>query len=117
MIEELVSRVFATRNITHLFHWNTRSFAQHQALGEFYEALPGLIDVVVEDYQGAFDRIGMIPLANTRPLNLLEHLTEEAGWINTNMEALSRENEGVENRIQDLLGAYLHVLYKLRNLS
>lgn len=29
------------------------SFAQHMALGEVYEALPDLVDTVVEGYQGA----------------------------------------------------------------
>ena len=37
MIEELVSKVFSARNASHLAHWATKSYAEHQALGAFYE--------------------------------------------------------------------------------
>lgn len=36
MIEDLVARVFKTRNQAHLSHWKTKSFAEHQALGGVY---------------------------------------------------------------------------------
>jgi len=32
----------------HVHHWNTTSYAQHQALGEFYEKLSDLTDTFVE---------------------------------------------------------------------
>ena len=32
----------------HVHHWNTESYAQHQALGEFYEKLSDLADTFVE---------------------------------------------------------------------
>jgi len=32
----------------HVHHWNTDSYAQHQALGEFYEKLSDLADTFVE---------------------------------------------------------------------
>lgn len=39
------------------------SFAVHKALGEFYEAMPGLVDAVAEQYQGAREKILDIPAA------------------------------------------------------
>lgn len=32
----------------HIHHWNTDSYAQHQALGEFYDKLSDLADTFVE---------------------------------------------------------------------
>lgn len=32
----------------HIHHWNTSSYAEHQALGEFYEKLSDLADTFVE---------------------------------------------------------------------
>jgi len=32
----------------HVHHWNTTSYAQHQALGEFYDKLSDLADTFVE---------------------------------------------------------------------
>jgi hypothetical protein len=46
---------------THILHWQTKSFAEHMALGEFYEALPGLIDSLVEATQGATGEIIQFP--------------------------------------------------------
>ena len=34
-IHECVSRAFATRNDAHIAHWNTKSYAEHVALGDF----------------------------------------------------------------------------------
>ena len=37
MIEDLIARVFCTRNCAHLAHWASDSYAEHEALGSFYE--------------------------------------------------------------------------------
>lgn len=39
------------------------SYAAHKALGDFYEGMPGLIDSVAEQYQGAREKILDIPAA------------------------------------------------------
>lgn len=57
MIDELISRVFASRNATHIEHWRTKSYAAHIALGEFYDGVIDNIDGIVEAYQGAFDLV------------------------------------------------------------
>ena len=44
MIEELIGKIFCTRNKTHVAHWKTKSYAQHKALGGFYEGVIDLID-------------------------------------------------------------------------
>ena len=58
MIEELIAKVFAAREAAHLEHWRTKSYAQHQALGEFYDTIIDQIDELVECYQGNFGLIG-----------------------------------------------------------
>lgn len=54
MIEELVSRVFSTRNAVHLSHWSTNSFAEHKTLSLFYdntiEGINALIDDLTNEY-------------------------------------------------------------------
>ena len=52
MIEQLIARVFATRNAAHLLHWRGPSYAQHMALGDFYEAIIDKLDEIVECHQG-----------------------------------------------------------------
>lgn len=38
------------------------SYAAHKALGEFYDGLPGLVDSVAEQYQGAREKILEYPV-------------------------------------------------------
>lgn len=40
-----------------VLHWQTRYFSRHKAFGEAYDTLQGLIDTLVETYQGKNDRL------------------------------------------------------------
>lgn len=112
MIEELVSRVFATRNALHLKHWATTSYAAHVALGELYDGIIDKLDNIVEMYQGAVDIIGDVKPAMVKG-ELVDHLRDEADWIEANMEEISAGTKAVENALQDLTGLYYTAIYKL----
>lgn len=45
-------RLLALRDQAHVFHWQTESFAQHEAFGEFYETFLTNIDAMVEMIMG-----------------------------------------------------------------
>lgn len=120
MIEELVSRVFATRNAAHLAHWSARgagSYARHVALGGFYEGLPEKIDAIVEMYQGAFGLIENIKATSVSPSKIVEHIAEEAKWVQTHRADVADGVTAIENAIDDLIGHYLTAYYKLTNLT
>lgn len=118
MIEELVARVFHTRNAAHLAHWATSSDAEHRALGEFYEALIEKIDRIVEMYQGAFGKIGKPALVRSPPASdLRAHIKAEAAWIESNRAKISEGVCALENAIDELTGSYLKAFYRLSNLS
>jgi len=119
MIEQLVSRVFYTRNAAHLAHWKTKSFSQHSALGEFYGEIIDNIDEIVEAFQGYYD---LIALVTPRPGpmmvdDMVEHLMDEVEWIEENREKISKGASAIENLIDTLSGTYMTALYKLRNLK
>jgi DNA-binding ferritin-like protein len=48
----MIGSLIAMQNQIRVFHWQTKSFAQHKAFGEAYEGLDGLIDEFIEIYQG-----------------------------------------------------------------
>jgi DNA-binding ferritin-like protein len=119
MIEQLISRAFHSRNVAHWSHWRAKgegSYAQHQALGEFYDAVIDALDPLVEAYQGAFDLIGSIPLAESSGSNILKVLENDAVWIEEQHEEICRGNRAVANLIDNLTTVYLTAIYKLRNL-
>lgn len=117
MIEELVSRVFATRNAAHLANWATKSYAEHMALGSFYGAIIEKLDAIVEVHQGAFGLMKDIPAAEQSTGSISDHLASEVVWIQDNRSKLAGGVRALENLLDDLVGEYLQTFYKLANLS
>jgi DNA-binding ferritin-like protein len=51
-----ITQFLAFLNQLKVFHWQTKSYAQHIALGEAYETLDELFDKFVEVYYGKYGR-------------------------------------------------------------
>ena len=116
MIEQLVSKVFAARNAAHLAHWSTGSYAQHVALGDFYDGAIDAIDKLVEAYQGNFGKIGKVALEEGED-NVLGLLEGDVVWINDHRTEIANGVAALENIVDELTGLYLSTIYKLRNLK
>ena len=52
MIETLISKTIVVLNNIQLAHWQTHSYAEHEALGDFHKKLTDLNDKLVEAWQG-----------------------------------------------------------------
>lgn len=117
MIEDLISRVFHSRNLAHWTHWRTSSYAQHKALGKFYDDVIEALDDIVEAYQGAFELVGTIPAPGKGESDILKHLETEVAWIEENHDKICKGNRAVANLIDALGDVYLSTIYKLRNLK
>lgn len=116
MIEQLISKVFAARNAAHLAHWSTGSYAQHVALGDFYNGAIDTIDKLVEAYQGNFGKIGKVDLEEGED-NVLDLLEGDVVWINDHRTEIANGVAALENIVDELTGLYLSTIYKLRNLK
>lgn len=117
MIEELVSRVFATRNAAHLSHWATKSYAEHVALNAFYDGVIDALDSLVEAHQGAFGLIGAVDPSVVNRNNLAEHIKQEARWIEQNADEITQGVRSLQNLLDGLTDIYLTTYYKLTSLS
>lgn len=61
--QEFVGVLFASRDFAHKRHLASKSFAEHSALGEFYEGIIPLADSFSEAWQGHnLELLGDIPL-------------------------------------------------------
>lgn len=116
MIQELIGRVFAARDIAHRAHWRTTSFAVHKALNAFYKDLPELIDTIVETHQGLLGLVDPEIVPAEDPEDLLVWLKGEANWIEANRELICMGSNAVANLVDALTGRYLTTIYKLENL-
>jgi DNA-binding ferritin-like protein len=122
MIEKLIARVFATRNAAHIAHWKAKgmgSYAKHVALGEFYDAILNQLDEIVEIHQGAFGLIDAVtfPGITASPAGIVEHIKEEAQWLEDNRSVIAEGICAIENQVDELTGIYLKSYYKLKNLQ
>ena len=116
MIEELISRVFCTRNCAHIAHWKSDSYAEHTALGEFYDDIIDIIDNFVEVYQGNYTKVKTVKLQNDCG-DIVDVLKDDVVWIHKNYENLCHSVTPLKNILDELLGHYLRTIYKLRFLK
>jgi len=116
-MKALISRVFATRNALHFFHWKTKSFAAHMAVGDLYDAIVDKVDDIVEIFQGKYGLLeGVSCPAATAMDDPIAHVRSEAEWFCDNKQRISGGNAAVNNLLDDLEGCYLKTIYKLENL-
>jgi DNA-binding ferritin-like protein len=53
----LIELFLTLQNQIKVYHWQTESFAEHEAFGKTYNTLDGLIDEFIEVYMGKNSRI------------------------------------------------------------
>lgn len=120
MIGKLIATLFLSRDLAHRAHLRTQSYAQHMALGSFYEDIVDLADSLTEMYQGRHGIIKDIPLLDDEnefvdPADMLAaHLdiVEELRY-----DAVAKTDTAIQNKIDEIVAEYLTTLYKLRNLK
>ena len=118
-MDKLISILFLSRDLAHREHLKTTSYAQHMALGSFYDEIIDLADSLAEMYQGRHGIISDIPLLDDEPKDtpadtLADHLqmVEDMRY-----EAVDKKDTAIQNQIDTVVGLYLSTLYKLRNLK
>ena len=54
---DMVSMLLHSRTQVHTLHLQTKSYPEHIALNEYYDGIVGLIDGIIESYQGKYEII------------------------------------------------------------
>jgi hypothetical protein len=116
---DFVGLFFLARDVTHSVHLNTRSYAKHVALNEFYDAIVDLADKFAEAYQGRHGLIGPISLHSARKTsNIVEFLEDSLIEIeNERYKVCDKDETALQNIIDEIVGLYLSTLYKLKFLA
>jgi hypothetical protein len=116
---DFVGTLFLARDVTHSVHLNTRSYAKHVALNEFYDAIVDLADKFAEAYQGRHGLIGPITLMNAKKnSDVIEFLKDSLADIeDMRYKVCDKSDTALQNIIDEIVGQYLSTLYKLRFLA
>jgi DNA-binding ferritin-like protein len=116
---DFVGALFLARDVAHSVHLNTRSYAKHKALNEFYDNIVDLTDKFAEAYQGRHGLIGPITLTSARKTtNILEFLQDSLAEIEeSRYKVCEKTDTPIQNIIDEIVGQYLSTLYKLKFLA
>ena len=116
---EFVGLFFLARDVTHSVHLNTRSYAKHKALQEFYEGIVELADGFAEAYQGRHGLIGPITLMSAKKTgNIIEFLEDQLKELEAvRYDVCDKSDTSLQQLIDNIVEVYLRTLYKLRFLA
>jgi DNA-binding ferritin-like protein len=112
MIDALVKQVFKDADDAHREHLLTRSYAQHMALGDFYEGAREKVDAITE----AYIALGM-DLPSDPAGSPLKQLEDSYVKLESMKEDICKEICTLENLYDELTAVYLSAIYKLKRLS
>ena len=118
MGEFILTLLHAATN-AHILHLRSRSYAEHVALGEFYQALPELVDAVVEATQGRTGELIDYPVQYYAPASTgLEELEMLKDYIDEERQkdGIPQDSE-IQNLIDEIASQVDSTLYKLRFLK
>ena len=116
---DFIGLMFLARDVTHSVHLNTRSYAKHKALQDFYEGIVDLADGLAEAYQGRHGLIGPITLHSAKKSsNVIEFLQDQLAEIEKERyDVIDKSDTALQNLIDGIVELYLSTLYKLRFLA
>lgn len=115
---KLISYLFHSQTQTHVFHLQTQSYAEHKALQKYYENIDGLIDELVEAYQGKY---GIVKGYSN--FNLIEYnnVQQVIAYLDALCKAVydvyqTVEDTNIQNLLDGITDLIKSTIYKLQNL-
>jgi len=120
-MNEYIGTLLQSRTQTHIFHLQTKSYAKHIALNEYYDGIVDLIDGLVEAYQGKYGIISGYKMIGTikdlsddkEVITYLEKLSKYAELKRTKLP----QDNFLTNIYDDIDVLLRSTLYKLKQLS
>lgn len=112
---ELAAELLHAATKIHMVHLKTQDYPAHMALGEFYDALPGLVDGVVEQYQGVTETLLDYPTISVAPIKTK---AEAIAYLETLHEMISNYQDKcmyseISNELDTIKSAIDKTRYKL----
>lgn len=121
-VGELASELLNSAVIYHKLHLKVTgagSFAQHKALNKIYDSLPECGDTLVEQYQGACEKIITIPDKPIKSLNSVKEGISHANYLKDLINSVQSKLPYSEiiNSLDECKSSLNSLKYKLLFLS
>jgi hypothetical protein len=106
---KFIGMLFQSRDMMHIAHLQTTSFAEHKALNGYYDGILDLTDKFSEVYFGRFKRVEII-IPESKIMSSVEHLKEMQQTIDSERNNYPSE---IQNIMDEMLGLINKTLYLL----
>jgi hypothetical protein len=114
--EELLCKMLEASAQAKVFHWQTSSFAEHEAMGEFYEGFNDLMDKFIEAYQGCYGRIMVGCELEVKPYTMdapMAFMASFKEYVSGEARMLVMGNSALLNILDEIKGLAEQTLYRL----
>jgi hypothetical protein len=114
-IVDLVQKLFHSRDVMHLAHLKTTSYAAHVAIGDYYDAILGFADDLLETAQGCEGKLFSLTIPTATVQDPLTHLKEMKECVLGCREKL--EYDFQKNMVDEITALIAKTMYKLQFLK
>ena len=121
-VVDMISTLLHSQTQVHIFHWQAKSqssFSEHKALQKYYEGIDGLVDSIVESYQGKYELIIGYKTIKTVDYKSTEQVITYFKELDENIKKnrISVKESYIQNQIDGVQQLIYSTLYKLRFLK
>lgn len=115
----MISKLLHSRNQVHVFHLQTKSFAEHKALNDYYDDVVDIIDGLVESYQGKYDLLTSYESYKILNYESNEQLLKYFKELESNVEVNRKtiKDSYLQNQIDNAVELINSTIYKLKFLK
>jgi hypothetical protein len=117
---DIVATFFNMRDQVKLYHWQTKSFAEHKSTDELIGKLDTNIDTFVEVYMGRYGRPVMkrtLPVKNLTVTGIRSFISKSGVWLSTKLPRMIKKTDSDLLNIRDEILADLNQIKYLFTLS
>ena len=116
---EMMSLLLHSQTQVHTFHLQTESYAEHKALQKYYEGIDGLVDGLVESFQGKY---GILKGYKSMDMNDWKSTESTTDYLNQLCERVIElrdccKDSYIQNQIDNVCELINSTTYKLRFLK
>ena len=116
---EMMSLLLHSQTQVHTFHLQTESYAEHKALQKYYEGIDGLVDGLVESFQGKY---GILKGYKSMDMNDWKSTESTTDYLKQLCERVIElrdccKDSYIQNQIDNVCELINSTTYKLRFLK
>ena len=115
----IVSQLLFSQTQVHIFHLQTKSFAEHNALQDYYDGIDDLVDTLIESYQGEF---GIIENYKSFKVESYQDTDQVLAYLDMILNLVKKGRESIEsthlqNILDEIITLVTKTMYKLKFLK